>query len=204
MPQPQFIADNNQSLQPTTLWLWLSWCALAIIGRVIPHLPDMTPMLGLSVLCWQSSGRWHSILLITVSMLISNLILAAMYHYPLIGIWSLWSIAGILALAFISEYLPRHPKYHNLSLYTQTMLLSVVYWAWLNAQTWICTPLYSHTWSGLMTSEWMGLPFLGNMLIGDSLFLALGIGLTYFNRAAKQSPLDKNFTLPASTPHQPF
>lgn len=160
-----------------TIYECILFCIIGIGGRIMPHLPDMTPMLSLSVISHTRFKLWLNHAMLIFIMLLSNLLLAYLHHYPVFGYWSLGSTLGLIAIHHLARYTiknqPQLDLRSSLPLLGKTLLFSIAYWAWLNAQTWLCTNLYPMSCMGFLQAQYMGLPFLANMMIGDGLFLCL-------------------------------
>lgn len=160
-----------------------SWVLIGIIGRLMPHLPNMTPMVSLSVIGNTSLRLRYNLLMLAVTMLLANAILALWHGYPLASSWCLANCGGLLCITLLGRCLPRM-RLHSLNLLGQSLFLSTIYWGWLNAQTWICTTLYPLNWHGFILAQTAGIPFLRNMYLADVGFLGAFIAVSKYLQPA--------------------
>ncbi len=140
--------------------------ALAIFARVLPHLPNSTPIMALCIF-----AGWHyrlsmALLFTLMSLLISDLLLAWMHHTAFLGVWSLFTYSGFLWVTIAAH------KMQTSSQYQFIFISSIVYWVWTNFGVWL-SAYYSHDLSGLMACYTLALPFLGYSLLGNLVWLIL-------------------------------
>lgn len=143
-----------------------------VFSRLMPHLPNMSVMLLLNTIISSHYSRMQSMLFIFLSAFISDAGLALIYHYPLIGTWSLFSYSGLILLGLWGGLLQKNSA---LRIFGYSFLFTLIYWTWTNLGVFLTTQMYSKTWIGFYHCYYYALPFLGNQLLG----LALAI-LGYF------------------------
>lgn len=135
---------------------------LAIIGRLLPHLPNFTPLGGATLFGGAKLNRpWNyllplCVLLATDWWLGFHQTMPYVYGSFLLIVWlgeclvgstrSLGRIAGVSALG------------------------SIFFFLITNFGVWQTGQLYPHTFAGLISAYTMGLPFLRGTLLGDVLF----------------------------------
>ena len=156
-------ATTNRSKTITQALLWI---LTAIIGRIIPHPNNMTPLTSLALFSGFSFKRGPSLLITLLSLLISDSLLSWIYGYPLLGSWSIFTYSGYLLIALTASFQPAFPKLNRSLIYT--LVATCGYWLWTNFGTWLVTfDMYPHTLAGLTTCYIAALPFLRNALIGS-------------------------------------
>ncbi|MDF1653945.1 MAG: hypothetical protein P1U34_02440 [Coxiellaceae bacterium] len=141
----------------------LLWILVATIGRLVPHPPNMTPLLALSLLAGGLLDKKHAVLITLVSLLLSDGLLSYFMGYPWLGSWSLFTYSGFLLIALVGSKLSLYSKYSKLFLVT--LFSSLGFWLWTNFGVWWFS--YPHSLQGLSSCYVLALPFLRNALAGD-------------------------------------
>lgn len=143
-----------------------------IISRLIPHLPNMTPLVSLSLIATQRLNRWCAMLAMVIILLVSDSLLSLIFKYPVISHWSIFTYSGFLINTFAFSYQTRtrtHLKWLLLSTLTGTLF----FWIWTNFGVWITATLYAKTFQGLMLCYFAAIPFLKNALIGSTIWITV-------------------------------
>jgi hypothetical protein len=146
--------------------LALFWVGFGVLGRLIPHLPNVTP---LNSLCLFAGSRLNRILAYFSTfaiLLFSDIALSYLEGYPILTAWTFFSYTGFAAIIWLGSYLPRKT---NLARFLSVVIVSSVgFWLWTNFGVWLTSAaLYPHSINGLITCYAMALPFLRNALSGD-------------------------------------
>lgn len=140
------------------------WVAIIVIGRVIPHPANITPIGALSVMSGMLFRKQWAVVITLVGLLLSDIILGLIYHTAIFGMWTLFTYSGFVLIAFFA------PKKSS---FLYLFISTLVYWLWTNLGTWLTTSLYPHTTEGLSLCFTAALPFLRNALIGNIFYLML-------------------------------
>ena len=166
--------------------LIIALVAIGIIGRLIPHPPNFTPIIAIALLASHLfKNKWIIILPSLMAMWISDLIinnyLYGGYHDSLV-IFSpsfLWVYAPIICIALLGTVLIKKVKISNIAL--SSISGSLIFFLVSNFGVWISgtisidgvlTPMFSKSLSGLITCYTVALPYFGNQLVGDLLYSA--------------------------------
>ena len=150
---------------------------LGIIGRLIPHPANVTPMTSLCLFSGAKLSRLSAMIMVFIVMVISDMLLALWFDYPLYGSWMLFSYSGFAAIIGLGYLLGKNP--HKTRLLAFVIGSSVGYWLWTNFGVWLCGfdgLYYAHNLSGLLTCYGLALPFLRNSLLGDLVWMVLLFG----------------------------
>jgi hypothetical protein len=152
--------------KPSTKRLSLIFLYLffAVVGRLIPHPANVTPFTNICLWSGQKLSRWVAFFTIVTGLVISDALLAVVYHYPIFGLWTVFTYSGFLAIVLLSSKIELR-QLRSLFLFLFTSSLG--FWLWTNFGCWLYTPVYPKTWQGLSVCYTMALPFLRNQLIGD-------------------------------------
>jgi len=147
----------------TALLLIIVLIAIGIAGRLLPHLPNATPIAALAFVGSIYFGRKVAFLLPIGVLFFTDVI---------IGFYSLGimiSVYGSFALiALMSWWLKKHTSI--LAIGYTAMGASVSFFLITNAAVWWFTPWYEKSFLGLLYSYELGLPFFRNMLMGDLVY----------------------------------
>src|SRR5476649_114232 len=75
----------------------LIFVVLMVLSRVLPHTPDLTPTIILSVLLGELVNKKTAVIIFLVTQVISDILLGFLHHYPLWGSWSFFVYSGLIA-----------------------------------------------------------------------------------------------------------
>jgi hypothetical protein len=142
---------------------------ISFFGRVLPHLPNMNPVLGVGVVAGSLWGRKVTLLPLLLSMVFSDIVLSLWSGYPAFGEWTLFTYSG---MGFIFLLAPRLTKGGS-----KLKILGVVggssfgYWIWTNFGVWVMASQthggYAMSLDGLVACFAAALPFLPLSFFGD-------------------------------------
>ena len=156
-------------MKKTTLLIIAILVTVGILGRLLPHLPNATPIAALAFVGSMYFNRKVALLLPLSVLLLTDI---------MIGFYSLGimlSVYGSFALiALMSWYLKKNQNPFVLGY--MIVAGSVGFFLITNATSWWFSPFYEKSLSGLLYSYELGLPFLRNMLLGDLIYTFSLIG----------------------------
>lgn len=148
--------------------------SLAIIGRFVPHLWNMTPIAGVAIFSGAKLGWRWGIVLPVLAMVIGDFFLG-FYSLPI-----LLSVYLSFALAGLAGFWVRKTG-KVLTVVGGSAGAAVIFFLITNTAVWLFGTMYPHNLSGLFASYTAGLPFFQNQIIGDlfyttALFAAWELG----------------------------
>jgi len=145
---------------------------LGILFRLLPHLPNMTPILAIALFGGVYLNKKQAIWLPIAIMAISDVFIGM--HPLVLFTW------GAMALAsFIGLWLREHKTIGNTIL--STLLGSFLFFVITNFGVWAMPEgWYPHTLSGFISCYVMALPFFRNALAGDLLYVGVLFGVYEF------------------------
>ncbi len=160
--------NNFASLLAPTLVL------IGVVGRLIPHIPNVTPIGGLSIWSGSRVSFKQSLAIVLGTMLVTDLFLG--FHPTLPYVYA----SLLLTLVLMRWIKPK--KFWTIG--GMTLVNSGLFFLITNFGVWQMaglyeTPLYSHTWTGLMQSYINALPFLRYSVLGDVAYVTIFFGLEY-------------------------
>ena len=134
-----------------------------LVGRLIPHPPNFTPILAVAILApYIFNNRFLSFSMTIIAMFLSDLI---------IGLHSgiLWIYLAILICSFVSEFLMKFGKF-SLRLGLMTIISSLLFFLITNFSVWLIYDYYPKTFEGLLLCYTMGLPFFKNTMLSTLIY----------------------------------
>lgn len=134
---------------------------IGIVGRLIPHLPNMTA-LGAIALKGRERFGYAGLLIPIAAMLLSDIVIGFYDWRILISVYASYILFGTLGS------LLRHASPFKTSLIAT--LGSILFFLITNAAVWAFSPLYPHTTGGLLACYIAAVPFLASMLLGDIVY----------------------------------
>src|SRR5947209_5718540 len=84
--------------------LIIIWVSMGILSRIIPHAPNFSPLISLSLFAGLLFPSLSASLLMLLVWLVSDAVLGIFFHYPLFGYWSLFTYTGMLAVVFFGYW----------------------------------------------------------------------------------------------------
>jgi len=147
---------KNKSQKISTLLIIL----LAVIARLIPHPPNLTPIGGLALFSGNKFDKKYGFLIPLFAMLISDIFLG--FHSTILFVYFSFFIIFIVG------------RFSNLNkvsnIFLGSLSSSILFFLITNFGSWLTFSMYPKTIFGLSQAYVMGLPFLKNTLIGDLIF----------------------------------
>jgi len=125
---------------------------ISVWFRLIPHLPNFTPVTSLALFSGLMLKRkWLSISIPLVAMMLSDLVLG-------FSSISIWVYLGFVLVTIIGWFL-------NKMNIKSILLSSLIFFIISNFGVWMLD--YSHTFEGLIMCYTLAIPFFGYSIMGD-------------------------------------
>lgn len=147
------------------------WCSIAIVGRLIPQLPNINPLTALAILSGYVFEKKWAIIITLCTLTIADVFLGLLAVYPIFGDWSFFTYSGFIAIAYFSTHLSQTKSKY--AIWEYVLFSTVGYWLWTNFGTWIMTDMYTHDARGFFECYIMALPYLRNALVGNMIYLLI-------------------------------
>ena len=139
-------------------------------ARIIPHPPNFTPILGMSVFSGAIIGnRYFAYLIPLVAMLLSDLYIG--FHSSMPVIYFALALCVLIG-TFIES---RVSAFNSILSITSGV---IVFFIITNAAVWYGSEMYEHNLAGIITCYYMAIPFLQNTFL-SSLIYGLAAFLIY-------------------------
>lgn len=141
-----------------------------VIGRLIPHPWNMTPVGAATIFAGVHIGKRAAVLVPLLGMLVGDIFLG-FYSLPLLLVVYLSMImSGLLSYSTRNE--------RGVGMFIARPIASAtLFYLMTNAAVWMFGTMYPHTAPGLLASFIAGLPFYGHQIFGDILYMSLFFGL---------------------------
>ncbi len=130
---------------------------LAVIARLIPHVPNFAPIGGLALFSGSNFKNKIALLIPLSAMFISDIFLGFHSTIPYVYV-------SFIIIALIGGLI-KNNKWQSLALASVTS--SILFFIITNFGVWATGSMYVKNLNGLMQSYVMGLPFFRNTLISD-------------------------------------
>lgn len=154
---------------------------ITILSRLIPHPANFTTLGATSLFSGSKLGRPWNYIVPFVAMVVTDLIIGL--HGTMVYVYL--SIA--ISIWIGEKYLKTDDGSKRVA--AAAIANSTIFFVITNFGVWASSTLYAKTFSGLVESYAMGLPFWRNMLLADMLF-SVGIFALY-RYAQQQTAVDR-------------
>jgi hypothetical protein len=138
------------------------------IARLLPHLPNFTPIGGMALFGAAHGSRKSAIIAPLAAMVLSDLFLGSHGSLPFV-------YASFVLIALLGTVVFRHgvtmPRLIGASTASSLILFAVS-----NFGVWATGTMYPQTWQGLVTCYAMALPYLRNTMLGDLFYAGVFFG----------------------------
>lgn len=158
--------NNEQDPNQTIIWITsVLFLLVGVIGRLVIHIPDVTPLTSLCLLAPIVFAPRIVFLITTLILLLSDAALHYLFHFPVFGMWTLFTYSGWFGVTLLGFLLRKKQGFLQTILFT--CCATFLFWLWTNFGTFMTTHLYPHHFSGFLQCYIAALPFLKNSLIGS-------------------------------------
>lgn len=144
--------------------MFFLWIALGVLGRLVIHVPDATPLTSLFLLAPAVFSKRISLLMTVITLFLSDLALHFIFNFAIFGSWTAFTYSGWIMTTLFGFYYAKRATFSRGIIFSG--LSAILFWVWTNFGTWCATTLYAHTLSGLFTCYIAALPFLQNGILG--------------------------------------
>lgn len=167
----------NKYLTPKNIFI-TSALLLAIVGRLIPHAPNFTPVAAMALFGGATLGNKRlAYILPIIAMFLSDLIIG--FHNTM---WAVY--LAFVATVFIGTKINGNIK--PLNVISASIASSALFFVITNFAVWFGSSFYPQNFTGLIECYIAAIPFFNNGLVGD-LFYS-GILFTVFTLAGQRFP----------------
>ncbi len=133
-------------------------------ARLIPHVANFSPMICVALFAGRFLDKRLAYAVVIVGMLLSDVLLAQFFHYPVFGSWSLFTYSGLVAILFAGTQLNTIETKFTLGLLA-VMGSNIGFWLWTNLGVWLFSGMYGLHVGGFTACYMAAIPFLQHSTI---------------------------------------
>lgn len=160
--------------------------SFTIFSRGFISIAGANPLFAVAMFVGVTLGRSKGIIFTVLCILLSDISLGLLKGYPMFGSWTFFTYSGLVLWALIGHHLRKaNPAW----LMVISPLLTSLFWAWTNLDTWFFTNLYTHDLGGFGQCYFMALPFLKTAMVGNLVWLTILFSPRIFLDVARQPSL---------------
>lgn len=167
---------------------------VTVLSRWVPHPPNMTAVGALALFAGALFGRGKGNFALAIAipvavLLLSDLVLG--FHASMLWVYLGFALIAILGIAL-------QPQTAWLKTFAGSLAASCIFFVVSNFGVWLTSGLYSKDFAGLSTCFALAVPFFGNQLAGDLIFVT-AFALAYrMYMVSAASPAAVNMGSPAA------
>jgi len=147
----------------------LALILFGIAGRLLPHMPNATPITAIILAAGRHLGRTWSLVIPLIAMLASDAVIGFYNWRIMIGVYGSFALIG-----FISWFGRKNKG--ATPIVVMILVAPLIFFLITNFSVWLFSPWYEKSIAGLLYCYTLGIPFLRNMLIGDFIYTSLLVG----------------------------
>ncbi len=134
--------------------------ASAVAARLLPHVPNLTPLSAIAIAGGAYLGQRYALLLPFLALLISDMFLGFYSAPVMLSVYGSFALIGVLGLV---------ASMHRNVFVTVMMgaIAPLVFFLITNAAVWAFSPWYAKNLTGLLYAYELGIPFFRTMFVGD-------------------------------------
>ncbi|MFL2629853.1 MAG: DUF6580 family putative transport protein [Flavobacteriaceae bacterium] len=162
----------------------------ASFSRLIPHIPNFTPVGAIALLGGSYfKNKFHAFLIPISSLFISDLIINNFFlnnyfkEFTLFYSGFIWQYLSFILIIIIGIYGLK--KFNIKKLLISTIVSSLVFFIITNFGVWISGSMYSKDLFGLILCYTLAIPFYKGTLLGFLFYSFLLFGITEFSKSKK-------------------
>ncbi|HPA25485.1 MAG TPA: hypothetical protein PLK76_01865 [bacterium] len=160
------------------IFIILTLLGLSVMSRLIDHAPNFVPLAAVAMAASLCLNKKWSIILPLGALFISDLMLDFYDWKLMMVVYGSFAVIGIL-----SWWLKKHQGWLNIL--ATSLVGSIFFFFSTNTAVWLFSTWYPKTFSGLILSLEMGLPFFRNTLMADLFYTTILCGSIILIREIK-------------------
>ncbi len=161
--------EHKQNNKKELIFLATIFIIFGCVMRLLPHPANFAPITAIALFGGFYLDKKYALSLPLLAMFMSDLFLDG-YNWTIrVAVYGSFLLVGLTALA-----LKKHKSWQTIL--GSTILGSIIFYLITNAAVWWFTPLYANTFSGLIQSYYLALPFFRNSLVGNVFYVTVFFG----------------------------
>lgn len=157
---------------------------IVALARLIPNMPNFSPMAAIALFCAAHFDKLWKALLVTLlatfvsDIVLNNTIYASMNNgFTVFYDGFLWQYLAYAVIAFLGSKI--FTSINKTKVIGGSLATTLVFFIISNFGAWISLPFYSKDIAGIMSSYAAGIPFIKNTLLSDMFYSCLLFGGYY-------------------------
>lgn len=151
---------------------------IGVAGRLLPHLPNATPITSIALAGSKYIGRVWAVVIPIAALCMSDIVLGFYNWRILLSVYISFALIGIM-----STVAKRYPDTVPTGFFIPSA--SLIFFLITNFAVWIFSPWYEKSIWGLLYCYTLGLPFMTYMFLGDLVYTAAFLGVFRVTAAKK-------------------
>jgi hypothetical protein len=139
----------------------------AVLLRLLPHPPNVAPIAAMALFGGAYLNKRYALVVPLVALFLSDIFLG--FYSGMIFIYGSFFLTGLIGL-----WLKNYKSVPNVIF--ASLISSVLFYLITNFGVWLSGTMYAKSFSGLIESYVMGIPFFRNTLLGDLGYVGLFFG----------------------------
>ena len=175
--------------------LIIALVAIGIIGRVIPHPYNFTPMTAIALLSAHAfKNKWIAIGTPIISFWISDIIINNFIYAGYYGSFALfspgvfWIYGSMACIALMGRFSLNKASIANVGL--SSVAGSMIFFIFTNFGVWAMSAMYAKSFAGLIQCYTFAIPFFGSTILGDLVYSTI-LFSSYSFALSKSSTFNK-------------
>ena len=173
-------SKKNWSQHRNKFFIAFALVTVSVIGRIIPHPWNMTPVIGATIFAGVILGKRWALAIPLISMLVSDMFIG-FYNWKFMA-----AVYGAMLLIGFASYVSKD-KNGTVVFVSRPIVSSLFFFLTTNAVVCFFGTMYPHTGAGLIASYISGLPFFGRDVLGNLLYVSMFFGMYEFTTRMYQS-----------------
>lgn len=136
-----------------------------VVSRVLPHPPNVAPVAAVAIFAGVLLPRRWALSLPLAAMIVSDLFIGL--HDVVAFTWGSFVLIALLSHKFARG------NYTPLTVLSSSLGASTLFFVVTNFGVWLMSGMYTRTFTGLLESYYMAIPFFRNTLIGDLAYVTI-------------------------------
>jgi hypothetical protein len=146
---------------------------VGVVSRLLPHPWNTTPLTAIAIFSSAYLGFRYSFVIFLTTMVVADISLGFYQWQVMLAVYGSFLLASLIGL------LMRKKKTAGL-VFVSAISSSVIFFLITNWAVWQFGSMYTHSFSGLLQSYYMAIPFFKNALAGDIIYSGIFFGAFEF------------------------
>ncbi len=158
----------------------LGLIGVGIAGRLLPHIPNTTPVTAITITARKYVGRAWAFVIPMLVMFLTDIVIGFYDWRVMVSVY-----VSFACIAAMSSLIKKYTSPFVVPILAATS--SILFFLVTNFAVWLFSPWYAKSIWGLLYCYELGLPFFRNMLVGDVAYTVLLFGAFELTRMSMRT-----------------